>query len=132
MSTNSITGRVSVYANGKMLINKAGAKASGIGVNGKPNVERKAVMYDNGIAGYREEIVPARCEVTIIDRADQSLSELVEIFENGTIVFASSVGGKVYTMDNATCLGNLSVTSGDGEVPLVFESISWREGVFTI
>ena len=130
MAVAKVTGRVNVFINGKMLLNKAGAKATGIGISGQPNVERKGIMTDAGPAGYIENVVPARCEVTIVDRTDQSLSELVEIFGDGTIIFQTSGGtGKVYTMKNATCLGNLSLTAGEGDTTVVFEGPCWQEGV---
>lgn len=126
---SKITGRVNVLVNNKVLLNKVGAKAIGIGSGSGPNLERKSVPYEGGIAGYTETIVPARCEVTIIDREDQSLSELVSIVGDGTVIFQAANGGKVYTMKEATCLGNLSLTSGDGEVSIVFEGSSWLENV---
>jgi len=130
MAGKKVTGRVEIKVtadNGinTTLLNKAGAVASGLGINR----EREAVLYDGGVAGYKENIVQARCEVTVIDREDVLLSKLGEIFENGTIVFQATDGsGKQYVMNNATCLGNFSLTAGDGEVPMVFEGEKWQEG----
>ena len=122
-----ITGRIEVLVNGNLLLNKAGAVANGIGISGKPNFELEAVMGDTGPHGYIEKPVPARCEVTVTDRDDIMLSDFAEIRENGTIIFRSAGGGKVYTMEGATCLRNFSVTGGEGETPLVFEGPFWTE-----
>ena len=40
----NITGRIEVLVNGVPRLNKAGAKASGIGVSGQPAFELKPVM----------------------------------------------------------------------------------------
>ena len=122
-----ITGRVEVLVNGNLLLNKAGAKAVGIGISGQPNFELKAVQGDTGPHGYVEEPVPARCEVTITDRDDISLSELASIIGNGTVIFRAAGGGKVYTMEGATCLRNFTVTGGEGETEVVFEAGFWTE-----
>ncbi len=127
MATGRITGRVEVLVNGQTLLNKAGASASGIGKNGKPAVELEAVMGDNGIHGYIEKPVPATCEVPITDRDDIMLSDFADIRENGTVVLRASGGGKVYTLKEATCLGNFTVKGGEGEVVLRFTGSSWSE-----
>ena len=126
-----VTGRVEVLVNGVPLLNKAGAQASGIGLSGKPNFSLKAVMGDSGHHGYIEEPQMARCQVTITDRDDVSLDTLAQIRENGTVVFRSANGGKVYTMDGATCLRNFTLTAGEGEVPLIFEGPYWVETTST-
>ena len=123
-----ITGRVEVLVNGKLLLNKAGAKAVGISISGQPNFELKAVQGDTGPHGYVEEPVPARCEVTITDRDDISLSDLASIMGTGTVIFRAAGGsGKEYTMQEATCLRNFTVTGGEGETEIVFEGAYWTE-----
>jgi len=122
-----ITGRVEVLVNGETLLNKAGAVASGIGISGAPNFELESVMGDTGIHGYKENPIVAKLEVTVTDRDDVSLSDIASIRENGTVIFRSAGGGKVYTMEGATCLRNFSVTGGEGETPLVFEGPYWTE-----
>lgn len=124
-----ITGRIEVLVNGELLLNKAGAVASGIGISGEPNFELEAIMGDTGAHGYVERPIQARCEVTVTDRDDIILSDLARIRENGTIIFRAAGGGKVYTMEGATCLRNFTLTGGDGEVPLVFEGPFWTETV---
>jgi len=126
-----ITGRIEVTVQGNLLLNKAGAVASGIGLSGQPNFELEAIQGDTGIHGYIEKPVMARCEVTITDRDDIFLTDFAAIRENGTIVFRSANGGKVYTMEGATCLRNFSVTGGEGETPLIFEGPYWTETVST-
>lgn len=126
----AITGRVEVWVDGKKMLNKSGARASGIGESGKSPVSRKGVMVDSGIAGYVEEIIPARCEITIVDRDDVSLSDLAAINGSGTVIFKAAGGsGKVYTMKNATCLGDLSLTAGEGDTEVVFEGDYWTEEI---
>ena len=113
--------------NGNLLLNKAGAVASGIGISGEPNFELESIMGDTGIHGYKENPIVAKCEVTVTDRDDIMLTDIARIRENGTIIFRSANGGKVYTMEGGTCLRNFSVTGGEGETPLVFEGPMWTE-----
>ncbi len=124
-----ITGRIEVLLNGDLLLNKAGAVASGIGISGKPNFELAAVIGDSGNHGYTETPIQARCEVTITDRDDISLSDIASVRENGTVIFRAAGGGKVYTMEGATCLRNLAITGGEGETPVIFEAPFWTETV---
>ena len=122
-----ITGRVEVLVNGALLLNKAGAVASGIGLSGEQAFELKPVVGDTGIHGYVEEPSPAKLEVTVSDRDDISLDTFARIRENGTVIFRSAGGGKVYTMDGATCTRNFSVTGGEGETKLTFLGNYWTE-----
>lgn len=122
-----ITGRVEVLVNGELLLNKAGAAAGGIGLSGEPNFELKEVIGDTGLHGFVEAPVMATLEVTITDRDDISIDALARIRENGTIIFRSAGGGKVYTMNNATCTRNLTITAGEGETPLKFVGSYWTE-----
>ena len=126
-----ITGRVEVLVNGELLLNKAGAVAEGIGVSGVPNFELEAIVGDTGVHGYAERPIQARCVVTVTDRDDILLSNFAAINGNGTVIFrrAGTGGGKVYTMHNATCLRNMTLTAGDGEVELRFEGPYWVETV---
>jgi len=127
---NKITGRIEVLVNNNILLNKAGAVASGIGLSGQPNFELKTVMGDSGSHGYVENPVMARCEVTVTDRDDIMLTDFASIPIGGaTVIFRTANGGKVYTMEGATCLRNFTLTGGEGEVPLIFESGFWTETV---
>ncbi|MCP4147911.1 MAG: hypothetical protein GY757_09180 [bacterium] len=121
-----ITGRVTIKANNQVMLQKSGASATGIGKSGEPPMAKKPVMYEGGVAGYGEEAVEPKCEFTIIDRDDVSLDALARI-EGGTLVFEAANGGKVYTLVDATCLGNMGVTSGEGDVPVVFVGSYWVE-----
>lgn len=123
-----ITGTIEVLMNNALLLNKAGAVASGIGISGQPNFELALVMGDTGPHGYTETPIAARCEVTVTDRDDISLSDFASIDIGGaTIIFRTRGGGKVYTMEGATCLRNFTLTGGEGEVPLIFEGPFWTE-----
>jgi len=125
-----ITGRVQVVVNGVTLLNKAGATAEGLGLSGQPNYELKSVSGDSGHHGYVETPVPARCNVTVTDRDDIMINDFAKIYENGTVIFqAAGATGKRYTMNNATCLRNLTLTAGEGEIPLIFEGNYWTESV---
>lgn len=121
------TGRVEVLLNNEVLLNKAGAVASGIGLSGEQSFELKEIVGDGGIHGFTEEPVVAKCEVTVTDRDDISLNDIAKVRENGTIIFRTAGGGKVYTMEGATCKRNISVTAGEGETPLVFVGNYWTE-----
>ncbi len=124
---NIITGRVDLLLNGKLLLNKAGAKIGGIGESGKPPIKRKAILGENSIHGYVDELVVAFCEAKLTDRSDQLLSELAAVNGDGTLIFRSTNGGKVYTMQQATAVGDISLTAGEGEVEVRFEGPGWIE-----
>jgi hypothetical protein len=125
-----VLGRVEIYLNGELLINKAGATASGIGLNtpGGIPVERKEVLGDTGLHGFVEEPVIAACEVTVTDTAGFALETYAQVFENGTLLFQAAGGnGKKYTMREATCSNNFTVTAGEGETALRFMGAKWEE-----
>ena len=122
-----ITGRVEILVNGELLLNKAGAVASGIGISGEPNFELTAVQGDTGPHGYTETPIAARCEVTITDRDDISLSDLARINGDGTLIFRAAGGGKSYTMEGCTNLRGMAITAGEGETTTVFEGPFWTE-----
>jgi len=122
-----ITGRIEVLVNNELLLNKAGAVANGIGISGQPNFELEQISGDTGPHGFIEKPIPATCEVTVTDRDDIMLTDLASVFENGTIIFRAAGGGKVYTMEGATCLRNFSLTGGEGEVPITFVGPFWTE-----
>ena len=122
-----ITGRVEVLLNGEPLLNKAGATASGVGLSGEQSFELKEVIGDTGIHGFTETPIAAMCEVTITDRDDISLNDIASVRENGTIIFRAAGGGKVYTMEGATCTRNFTITAGEGETPIKFVGNYWTE-----
>lgn len=122
-----ITGRVEVLVNGQILLSKEGAVASGIGISGEPNFEKEIIGGPGGMHGVKETFIPAMCEVTVTDRDDVSLDKLARVNGDGTVVFRTAGSGKVYTMHDATCLGNISVTAGEGETKLRFGGPFWTE-----
>jgi len=122
-----ITGRIEVLVNGELLLNKAGATANGVGISGQPGFELEQLVGDTGPHGFIEKPVPATCVVTITERDDISLSDLASIRENGTVIFRAAGGGKVYTMEGATCLRNFTVTGGEGETEITFVGPFWTE-----
>jgi hypothetical protein len=124
-----ITGRIEVLVNGQTLLNKPGATAEGIGVSGKPPVELTPIVGDTGIHGFTEKIVVPKAVVKITDRSDLMLSDLAQVRENGTVIFRSAGGGKAYTLNDATCLGNFKLTGGEGEVEVSFVGSCWNEMV---
>jgi hypothetical protein len=103
-------------------------RGNGIGKSGEPPFEKKPVMGTDGVQGFVEEAVEASCEVTITDRDDITLDSLARI-ENGTVLFRRANGGKVYTLIDATCIGNFKVSGGEGETPIKFIGSYWTEGV---
>lgn len=122
-----ITGRIEVLLNGDTLLNKAGATANGVGISGEQSMELESVMGDTGIHGFVEKPIPATCEVTITDRDDISLSNIAKVRQNGTVIFRTAGGGKVYTMEGATCTRNFTITGGEGETPVKFVGNYWVE-----
>ena len=64
------------------------------------------------------------------DRDDISINDIAAIRENGTVIFRSAGSGKVYTMNNATCMRNIEITGGEGETPLTFVGANWIESTY--
>ena len=123
-----ITGRIELLVNGQPMLSKTGATTiNGVGLSGEGNYELNEVMGDAGIHGFVENPMPATCETTITDRDDISLDTLARIRENGTVIVRAAKGGKVYTMNNATCKRNMTVTSGEGDTAIIFIGNSWVE-----
>ena len=122
-----VTGRVEVFVDGNKLLNKEGATANGIGESGKPTFAREAVMGDTGLHGFTETPQEANVEVNLTDREDVSLSELAALTE-ATVIFRAAVSGKQYTLKNAFCVGNFSITAGQGETAVKFIGETWSEG----
>lgn len=123
-----ITGRVQIIVNGELLLNKEGAVASGIGPNGVMPVEREEVLGDNELHGFKEVPQVAMCEVTITDRDDKLLSDLLSLTDC-TVIFRSTGGGKRYVIYNAFSTGIGNLTAGDGETPIVFKGSRWDESI---
>lgn len=123
----NITGRVEVMVNGEVLLNKEGAIAKNIGVSGKPPSEKEPVLGDGGLHGFKDTPMVAECEVTVTDREDISLSDILAINGDGTVVFRARGGGKVYTMSSATSSAIAELTAGEGETRLKFMGPSWVE-----
>lgn len=124
-----VTGRIEVLVNGQLMLNKPGAVASGIGSSGKFPVEKEPILGDTGLHGFSEKPVPAQVEVKISDRDDILLTDFMEVSGDGTVIFRAAGGGKAYTLRDATCLGNFSVTGGEGEVSVKFVGSSWTESI---
>jgi hypothetical protein len=122
-----ITGRVEVLINNKLLLNKAGAVASGVGLSGEQAFELNPVVGDSGIHGFVETPIVCACEVTVTDRDDIKLDDFARVRENGTVIFRTAGGGKSYVMEAATCTRNFSITAGEGETPLRFVGNYWTE-----
>ncbi len=119
--TKIITGRVEVFANGESLLIKDGAKITGV-----HGPERAPVTGPGGIHGYNEVVSPSTCEFSITDRNDKLLSTLSDLTD-ATLIFGSANGGKQYIMKHAFCQANFEVTSGEGEVPVMFFGDAWDE-----
>jgi hypothetical protein len=126
---SKITGRVEILISGKLLLNKPGATASGLGLSGSQSFELSEVLGDTGLHGFVEKPVVAKLEVTITDRDDVKLADLAKINGDGTVIFRNANGGKSYTMGNATCTRNFTLTGGEGETPIVFIGAFWTENV---
>lgn len=132
-----ITGAVMIIADGITLLNKEGAVASGVGISGAANYEVEPVMGDGQFHGYKETPIMAQLEVTITDRDDQMLDDIAKIGTadaNATVIFQTRKGtmsgtGKSYTLQNAVCTRNFSVTAGEGETPLKFLGDYWTENL---
>jgi hypothetical protein len=122
-----ITGRIEVVVNGKTVLNKPGATASGIGISGQFATEGEPVYGDGGLHGFIDKPVPAKCEVPITDRDDIMLGDFAAIKGDGTVIYRAAGGGKVYTLKDAYCIGNFSIKGGDGETTLTFIGSSWTE-----
>lgn len=115
-----ITGLVEIRVNGKTMLVKTGAKATGIG-----GYKKKPVM-GNTYHGTVEEPAAATCEFTLTDRDDISLTELANL-EDATVLFEPRGSKKMYVLAESDCEGGFDVTAGEGEVPVVFFGARWEE-----
>ena len=123
-----VTGRIDLLVNGQLMLSKTGAVTlRGLGLSGEPSYELSEVIGDQSIHGFVETPIPATCECTITDRDDIKLDTLARIRENGTVIVRAAGGGKVYTMNSATCKRNLELTSGEGDTAVTFIGNSWIE-----
>ena len=122
-----VTGRVEIFVNGNKVLNKEGAVANGIGESGKPTFEREAVMGDSGLHGFGETPQEANVEMNLTDRDDVNLSELAALTD-ATVIFRAAGSGKQYTLKNAFCTSNFSLTAGQGETSVKFIGETWSEG----
>lgn len=135
---SKITGRVSINVNGKNLLNKSGAVASGISrTDGKPAFKREAVMGDSGVHGFTETPIVAQVAVTITDvdkYADGSKAKLGDFWAigegNDSVKFMAEGGsGKTLILLNPFYVGDSSLTAGQGEVSLTFQGTGWQEDI---
>lgn len=110
-----VTGRVTIRANGEVLLTQRGAKANLGGV------ERTGVTGDQSVAGFTEETAVPFIECTQIHRADTNLEALKDLTD-ATVMFETDTG-KSYVLQNAWLATPLELTGGEGEVPLKFEGI---------
>ncbi len=127
MAVKKVTGLADILVNGVLLLNKANATISGIGISGQPAFKRVPVLGDGGVHGFTEEPIVARTEVTITDREDQSLSALAALNQDGTVIFRAKRGGKAYIMNQATAEGDFELTAGEGETRVAFIGPYWTE-----
>lgn len=116
-----VTGRVYIRVNGEVILNKPGAKATGIG-----GYKKTPVMGDSGIHGYAEEATPSTCEFTMTDTNEKSLAAMAND-EEVTVQFEAANNGKMYILNDAICEGGFELTAGEGEVPVVYFGDRWDE-----
>lgn len=128
MAFPRLTGEVEILVNSIPVLNKEGATASGIGISGQQSSEKEPVLGPTGLHGFVENAVVAQLDVTVSDREDVLLDTLARINGDGTVIFRAKNGGKVYTMEEATCLGNFSVTGGEAQ-NIRFVGAKWVETV---
>jgi hypothetical protein len=130
MPLSKVTGAVEIMIDGVPVLNKAGAVATGIGLSGEPAKEVTPIMGDGGLHGYKEDPIMAGLEVTVTDRGDIMIDDLMRIglTTDGTILFQKRGGnGKKWTLQNAVAQRNASLTAGEGETSLTYFGEYWIE-----
>lgn len=85
---------------------------------GKP--KRDAIVGADGIHGYKETPQVAYIEGAITDAADLSLADLATV-DNATVTLELAIG-KTIVLNNAWYAGEGSVTTGEAEIAVRFES----------
>ena len=106
-----VTGRCEIRVNGVLLLSKKGASLQ---IGGE---ERKPIVEDQ-FHGWVGELMPAILTVTVTDRDDVKVEDLINVFE-GTATF-EAVDGKMYLVEELTAKGNPTVTAGEGAVELEY------------
>lgn len=113
-------GRAEVFIDGEYRRTKKNVAAFGIG-----GFRREPVVEDS-YHGHKTERVSARIEFSETAFDGVSLTTLAGL-ENTTITFRSADSEKVLILRNATCQGDIDVTSGEGEAKVVFFGPEWKE-----
>lgn len=108
-----VFGRATIKAGGAILDSRKGAT---LDVGG---VKRTTQTTANRVAGYSEEIMQAKVELTIPLTADVSLTDL-QAQSDVTISFETDVG-LTYSINHAFLLDPPQVGDQSGDVRLVYE-----------
>lgn len=85
---------------------------------GKP--KRDAIIGADGVHGYKETPQVASIEGAITDAPDLSLADLTTV-DNATVTLELA-NGKTIVLNNAWYAGEGSVTTGESEIAVRFES----------
>ncbi len=109
---NQVVGQVRIKADGQLLPTSGEATMN----IGGPN--RENVPGDNEAGSFKETTAPARCEVSLLNKASVSLSAIRAI-DNATITLETDTG-KTWIMRNAYCAEAPSFGQ-DGKATCVFE-----------
>ncbi len=117
--SNRVAGTTFVSYNGKTLAVK-GSVSIGMGTE-----KKSAVIGEDGIHGYKGEHQVPFIEVTVTNRNDLNLKELINI--EGATVTAQQPGGKTYALRDAWCAADGVVNLSEGELVLRFEGLSIDE-----
>lgn len=113
-------GRAEISVGGEYRRTKKNVRAFGIG-----GFRREPVIEDT-FHGYSEEAVQAGIEFSETAFDGVSLTDLAALTDT-TVIFRSAGTDKVLILRNATCQGDIEVTSGEGEAKVVFFGPEWKE-----
>lgn len=105
---------------------------NGVGLSAKANMElgygveqRTAVVGMDGVHGYKAEFQVAFIQVTITNRADLDVKQLLNA-EDVTVT-AQALGGKTWVLRNAWQAGPGVLNMDEGEIVLRFEGLALEE-----
>ena len=122
----TITGRVIITVDGEKLTSKTGATLNGLGISSSPALELTTVLGDTNL-GVVEKAIVASLEVTVVDRDDVDLTAIARTRGGVVTVQEATATGKKYTLIDANCMLNFTLTTGEGDTTLRFEGTRWDE-----
>lgn len=109
-----VTGRITVKADGEILLTRSGWTFNPGGVN------RNTIVGDSGVHGYAEETRPCRAAGNLSHTEKLDLVEAAKKWVDVTLLFETDTG-QSYVSRGAWLTEPPELTAGEGETSVAFE-----------